>query len=144
MASKEKREILLRAFEPSNDNNTSTDNAPYQYWEERNAGMGIPHLIKMSVEKCYTLTRDNPAIMWVSEDGIDVVYPSGNIMFLPRTMVVKAINMLINQGALTVDEVHFEITNEYRTRTDKLMAVLRKLPGVTIGRFPRVLYYNTP
>jgi len=82
--------------------------------------------------------------MWVGENGIDVVYPSGNTVFIPRAMVVKAINMLINRRKLTVDDVHFEITNEYRTRTDKLMAVLRKLPGVTIGRFPRVLYYNTP
>ena len=101
-------------------------------------------LMKMSREKCYTLSRDNPATMLVGEDGIDVVYPSGNTVFIPRTMVVKAINMLINQGKLTVDEVHYEITNEHRTRTDKLMAVLRKLPGVTFDRYPRVLYYNRP
>ena len=99
-------------------------------------------LMQMSGEKCYTLSRDNPATIWVGEDGIDVVYPSGNTVFIPRAIVVKAINMLINRRKLTVDEVHFEITNEYRTRTDKLMAVLRKLPGVSFDMVPRVLYYN--
>ena len=86
-------------------------------------------LMEMSGEKCYTLSRDNPATMYVDKDGIEVVYPSGNTVFLPRAMIIKAINRLINQGKLTVDEVHHEITNEHRTRTDKLMAVLRKLPG---------------
>ena len=99
-------------------------------------------LMQMSGEKCYTLSRDNPATMWVIEDGIEVVYPSGNSVFLPKAMVVKGINMLINRGKLTVDEVHHEITNEHRTRTDKLMAVLRKLPGVTFDRIPRALYYK--
>ena len=99
-------------------------------------------LMKMNGEKCYTLSHDNPATMWVSEDGVEVVYPSGNSVFIPRAMVVKAINLLINRGTLTVDEVHHEITNEHRTRTDKLMAVLRKLPGVTFDRIPRALYYT--
>lgn len=99
-------------------------------------------LMEMSGEKCYTLSRDNPANMHVGEDGIEVVYPSGNTVFLPRTMVNKAISRLTNQGKLTVDEVHYEITNEHRTRTDKLMAVLRMLPGVTFDRYPRALYYN--
>lgn len=99
-------------------------------------------LMEMSGEKCYTLSRDNPATIYVGEDGIEVIYPSGNTVFLPRTMVIKAINRLINQGNLTVDEVHHEITNEHRTRTDKLMAVLRKLRDVTFDRYPRVLYYN--
>ena len=101
-------------------------------------------LEEMSGEKCYTLSRDNPATMWVGEDGIEVVYPSGNSVFIPRAMVVKAINLLINRETLTVDEVHFEITSENRTRTDKLMAVLRKLPGVSFDRIPRVLYYHRP
>ena len=101
-------------------------------------------LMEMNGEKCYTLSRDNPAAMWVGEDGIEVVYPSGNSVFLPKAMVVKTINMLINRGKLTVDEVHHQITNEHRTRTDKMMAVLRKLPGVTFDRIPRVLFYNKP
>ena len=101
-------------------------------------------LMEMSGEKCYTLSRDNPATMWVGEDGIEVVYPSGNSVYIPRAMVVKAINLLINRGKLTVDEVHLEITDEHRNRTDKLMAVLRKLPGVTFDKIPRVLYYNRP
>ena len=101
-------------------------------------------LMQMSSEQCYTLSYDNPATMWVAEDGIEVVYPSGNSVFLPRAMVVKGINFLISRRKLTVDEVHHEITDEHRTRTDKLMAVLRKLPGVTFDRIPRVLYYKRP
>ena len=100
-------------------------------------------LMQMSGEKCYTLSHDNPATMWVGDDGIEVVYPSGNTVFILKEMVAKAINMLIYRGKLTVDEVHTEITNKHRTRTDKLMAVLRKLPGVSIDRIPRVLYYNS-
>ena len=99
-------------------------------------------LMKISGEKCYTLSFDNPATMLVGEDGIEVIYPSGNSVFLPRSMVIKAISRLINQGNLTVDEVHHEITNLRRKRTDKLMAVLRMLPGVTFDRHPRVLYHN--
>lgn len=99
-------------------------------------------LLEMSGEKCYTLSRDKPATMFVGEDGIEVIYPSGNTVFIPRSMVVRGINMLVNRQKLTVDEVHHEITNEHRTRTDKLMAVLRKLPNVQIQRYPRELYYN--
>jgi hypothetical protein len=98
--------------------------------------------MQMSGEQCYTLSRDNPATMWVGEEGIEVVYPSGFSVFIPRAMVVKAINLLINRRKLTVDEVHHEITNQHRTRTDKLMAVIRKLPDVTFDRIPRVLYYK--
>ena len=101
-------------------------------------------LIEMSGEKCYTLSRDYPATMLVGEDGIEVIYPSGNIVIIPKTMVLNAINMLINQGTLTVDDVHLLITHENRTRTDKIMAVLRKLPGVTIEKLPRVLNYTKP
>lgn len=99
-------------------------------------------LIQMNGEKCYTLSHDNPATMWVSKNGIQVVYPSGNSVFLPEEMVIRGINLLKDRGKLSVDEVHHEIAKQHRTRTDKLMAVLRKLPGVSFDRFPRVLYYN--
>jgi len=101
-------------------------------------------LVQMSGEQCFTLSHDNPATMWVVEDGIEVVYPSGNSVFLPKLMVVKGINMKINRGTLTVDDVHHEITNEHRNKTGKLMAVLRKLPGVSFDRIPRILYYKIP
>ena len=101
-------------------------------------------LMMMSGEICHTLSQDNPATMWVGEDGIEIVYPSGKSVFLPMAMVVNAINTLVKRGKLTVDEVHLEITDEHRNRTDKLMAVLRKLPGVSFDRYPRVLYYNRP
>ena len=41
-------------------------------------------LMDMSGEKCYTLSHDNPAAMWVGEDGIEVVYPSGNSVFFAK------------------------------------------------------------
>jgi predicted metal-dependent hydrolase len=96
----------------------------------------------MSGEKCYTLTRDNPADMYVDDQGVTVVYPSGRSIDLPREMVIDAINWLRQKRELTVDEVHEEITKRNRTRTDKLMAVLRKLPGVRFRKYPRVLYYQ--
>ena len=96
----------------------------------------------MSGEKCYTLTRDNPADMYVDDQGATVVYPSGYSIDLPREMVIEAINWLRQKRKLTVDEVHEEITMGNRTRTDKLMAVLRKLPGVSFDKYPRALYYQ--
>ena len=99
-------------------------------------------LQKMSGEKCYTLSNDNPAEMEVDRNGITVLYPSGSEVFLPREMVEHAIRELISRGELSVDEVHIDITKKHRTRTDKLMAVVRKLPGVTIQKYPRKLFYK--
>jgi hypothetical protein len=96
----------------------------------------------MSGEKCYTLTRDHPADMFVDDQGVTVVYPSGYSVDLPREMVIDAINWLRQKRKLTVYEVHEEITKRNRTRTDKLMAVLRKLPGVHFDKYPRVLHYQ--
>ena len=99
-------------------------------------------LLEMTGQKCYTLTADNAAIMHVADDGIIIVYESGNELFIPRQMVVDAINTLKEQGKLTVKDVHEGITEENGARTDRLMAVLRKLPNVTFVKRPRVLYYN--
>ena len=99
-------------------------------------------LLKMSGEKCYTLTNDNSAVMEVDQSGITVIYPTGSEVFIPRDMVEHAIRALTAKGELTVDDVHKGITKQHRTRTDKLMAVLRKLPGVTIQKFPRKLFYK--
>lgn len=98
-------------------------------------------LKKMSGEDCYTLTADNPAKMYVEEQGIEIVYPTGNSTFIPRSMVIKAINQLKRQGKLTVKDVHEGITLRRGPITDRLMAVLRKLPGVTFDKRPRTLYY---
>jgi hypothetical protein len=100
-------------------------------------------LISMSGEKCFTLTANNPAEMYVDEDKVTIVYPSGNSLDIPRGMVVEAINMLKRKGTLTVYDVHEDITHRHGARTDRLMAVLRKLPGVTFDKRPRVLYYKS-
>ena len=99
-------------------------------------------LLKMNGDVCYTLTADNPAKMYVDEQGIEIVYPTGNSTFIPRKMVIEAISQLKRQGKLTVEDVHEGITNRRGPITDRLMAVLRKLPGVTFDKRPRVLYYN--
>jgi hypothetical protein len=98
-------------------------------------------LMEMSGEDCYTLTLDNPAKMYVEEGGIEIVYPTGNMTFIPRDMVEKAIDQLTRQGYLTVKDVHEGITNRRGPLTDRLFAVLRKLPGVTSDKRPRKLYY---
>ena len=99
-------------------------------------------LIQMNGEKCYTLTAYHEATMHVDEDGVTITYSTGNTRFIPRHMVEEAINILMKKGFLTVDDVHEGITNHDGARTDRLMAVLRKLPDVTHDRRPRVLYYS--
>jgi hypothetical protein len=93
-------------------------------------------------ENCYTLTLDNPAKMFVAEDGVEIVFPTGNTIFIPRKMVDKAISQLIRQGSLSVENVHEGITNHNGPITDRLFAVLRELPGVTFDQRPRKLYYR--
>jgi hypothetical protein len=53
------------------------------------------------------------------------------------TMGVEVENAVepMNINGKSKEIVHYKITNEHRTRTDKLMAVLRKLPGVTFDKF---------
>ncbi len=51
-------------------------------------------------------------------------------------MVNEAINQLKRQGQLTVEDVHEGITNRRGPITDRLFAVLRKLPGVTFDKRP--------
>jgi hypothetical protein len=99
-------------------------------------------LMGMSGEKCYTLTTDNPAEMYVDDSKITIIYPSGNQLEIPRGMVLEAIIMLIRQRSLTVEDIHEKITHRQRACTDRLMAVLRKIPGVTFDKRPRVLYYK--
>ncbi len=97
-------------------------------------------LKKKSGQNCYTLTLDHPAIMDVTDDGVTVTYPSGLVIFLPATMVREAIYRLQTKGELGVDEIHEEVTHYDRLQTDKLMAVLREMPGVTITRKKRKLH----
>jgi hypothetical protein len=100
-------------------------------------------LKKKSGRNCYTLARNNPARMEVDDTGVKVTYPSGLIVFLPAAMVKEAIRRLLTNGELDVDEIHQQVTHLHRTRTDKLMAVLREIPGVTFTPLPkRILYYR--
>ena len=100
-------------------------------------------LKKKSGRNCYTLTRNNPARMDVDDAGVTVTYPSGSIVVLPASMVREAIHRLQANGKLDVDEIHEHITHLHRTRTDKLMAVLREIPGVTFTPLPkRILHFK--
>ncbi len=72
--------------------------------------------------------------MYVDDQGVTIEYPSGNNKKIPRSMIMKAIRVLRSKGVLTLDDVHYKITNENGPQTDRLMAVLRELPGVTFDR----------
>jgi hypothetical protein len=89
---------------------------------------------------CYTLTQNKPATMNVDDRNVTINYPSGRILEIPRSMVSERIHKLQTKGILTVEEVHEEITNYHRAQTDRLLAVLRELPGVTFTSTPRALY----
>jgi hypothetical protein len=101
-------------------------------------------LKKKSGQNCYTLSRNNPARMDVDDEGITVTYPSGTTVYLPALMVREAIRRLQISGNMDVDEIHEMVTHGHRTRTDKLMAVLREIPGVTFTPLPkRILHFKT-
>ena len=89
---------------------------------------------------CFTLAQNKPAIMNVDDWKVTITYPTGRILELPRSMVTEAIHKLHSTGILTDEEVHEEITNHRGPQTDRLLAVLRELPGVTFTASPRVLY----
>jgi hypothetical protein len=55
-------------------------------------------------------------------------------------MVSDAIHKLQVKGVLTVEEVHEDITDRHGPQTDRLLAVLRELSGVTFTSSPRALY----
>ena len=99
-------------------------------------------LKKKSGQNCYTLTLDHPARMDIDDEGVTVTYPSGSVIELPAAMVKEAIYRLKTNGELGVDEIHQEVTNYNRLQTDKLMAVLREIPGVSITRRKRKLHFN--
>lgn len=100
-------------------------------------------LLKKSGQNCYTLSRNNPARMDVDLNGVTVTYPSGLSVWLPAAMVKDAIHRLQTNGDVDVDEIHEHVTHFHRTRTDKLMAVLREVPGVTFTPLPkRILHFK--
>jgi hypothetical protein len=99
-------------------------------------------LKKLNGRKCYTLTQNKPATMYVDEKKVTIVYPTGNKLDIPRSMVMEAIHKLQTKGCLTLEDVHYEITNEYGPQTDRLLAILRELPGVTFTSSPRALFFG--
>ncbi len=93
---------------------------------------------------CRTLSQGKPAVMHVEPRQITIEYDTGNTTTLPRDMVDEAITKLMAQGFLSLEDVHEGITKRRGARTDRLMAVLRELPGVTFKSSPRELYFAAP
>ena len=77
--------------------------------------------------------------MFVDDWKVTIVYPSGNTLEIPRSMVMEAIHKLLSNHLLTLEEVHEQITNRQGPITDRLLAVLRELPGVRFSSSPRAL-----
>jgi hypothetical protein len=108
--------------------------------EEENMGDLYSELKKKNGERCFTLTQNKPAIMYVDDWKVTITYPTGNSLEFPRSMITEAIHMLQVKGVLTLEDVHEEITNHHAPRTDRLLAILRELPGVTFKASPRAVY----
>ena len=98
-------------------------------------------LKKKTGQNCYTLVHNNPARMDVDDNGVMVTFPSGIKVFLPVDMIRDAICRLQEKGSVDVDEIHLEVTHEHRIRTEKLMAVLREIPGVIFTPLPKRILY---
>jgi len=97
-------------------------------------------LKKKSGQKCFTLTQHKPAVMYVKDDGVTILYPTGRELFIPRSLFAQAFHILHQKGILTLEDVHHGITDERGPVTDRLMAVLREVPGITFTSSPRALY----
>jgi hypothetical protein len=95
---------------------------------------------KIDGRKCFTLTRDKPAIMHVDDNGVTIEYPTGGTTRISRTLFDEAFRKLQIKGMLTLEDVHNDITNRNGPKTDRLMAVLRELPGVGFTGDPRTLF----
>ena len=99
-------------------------------------------LKKKNGQKCFTLTQNKPAVMYVKDDGVTILYPTGRELFIPRALFAQAFHILNQKGILTVGDVHYGITDERGPVTDRLMAVLREVPDISFTSSPRALYLN--
>lgn len=99
-------------------------------------------LKKKSGQNCFTLTHNNPAKMVVDDWHVTIIYPSGNSLEIPRSLITEAIHQLKSKGILTVEDVHENITNQRGPVTDRLMAVLREISGISFTNSPRALYFQ--
>ncbi len=97
-------------------------------------------LKKLNGRKCFTLTQDKPAIMYVDDGGVTIEYPTHRNTRIPRSMLEEANHKLRAKGILTLEDVHEGITNRNGPITDRLMAVFRELPGIGFTRTPRTLF----
>lgn len=97
-------------------------------------------LKKLNGRKCFTLTQDRPAIMYVDDDGVTIEYPTRGRTRIPRSMLEEANHKLRVKGMLTLEDVHEGITKRNGPITDRLMAVFRELPGIGFTKVPRTLF----
>ena len=80
--------------------------------------------------KCFTLTQNKPAIMHIDDFGVTVEYPSGGTIKLAKHLLDKAFTKLRSQRYFNVyEDIHNDITHRNGAQTDRLMAVLREIPG---------------
>jgi len=87
-------------------------------------------LMQMSGQKCYTLVQNREAKMEADGNQVTITYPKGGTLVIPREMVEIAIATLGRQGFITDTDVHENITMGDGPTTDRLLSVLRMLPGV--------------
>lgn len=97
-------------------------------------------LKKLDGRKCFTLTNNKPAVMHVDNYGVTIEYPSGGSIKLARSLIEEAVKKLMIKGMLTLEDVHDGITHGNGAKTDRLMAVLRELPGIGFTGNPRTLF----
>lgn len=95
---------------------------------------------KKSGQKCFTLTQHKPADMIVEDDGVTIIYPTRRELFIPRSLFAQAFHILYQKGILTLEDVHYTITDERGPVTDRLLAALREVPEISFTSSPRALY----
>lgn len=97
-------------------------------------------LKKLDGRRCFTLTQNKPAVMHIDDSGVMIEYPSGGTTKLSRALLDLAFQRLQIRGMLTLEDVHEGITRGNGAKTDRLMAVLRELPGIGFTGEPRTLF----
>lgn len=90
--------------------------------------------------ECLTLTHNIAARVYVDDENVTIHYKSGNSLEIPRSMIEEALHILNTKGNLTLDDVHEGITGQHGPITDRLLAVMRKLPGTTHTSSPRAIF----
>ena len=97
-------------------------------------------LKKLDGRKCFTLTQNKPAIMHIDDSGVTIEYPTGGSIKISQALLDEAFSKLQIKGVLTLEDVHNGITHGNGAKTDRLMAILRELPGIGYTGEPRTLF----